>query len=499
MNWPPLSQECSEAIADCLKTVVSEKPNDVLEFVANRLSQKSGLNPKEFEEHFEECKRMPRTYMLEDQCPLDQEPLSWVPMRYNDDTIFESLRAKSGQLAADILTENDKPCPHDTPAMVNLARSAFPELTYMRGSGEERTALRTLRALYLGTSGFDGVLEHGLKDEDTTLSFHTHAIMVWLRGILRQNVQAEDMWEALYVTCMLRILGGHAGYRQKFGGGLEDPDKAILHALENEIESLPSFQRLPEHFQTLVEVTLRSAFPFSSLLTTEVVPFSFAKVKDDVASHDFGLGFFLSVLVLEHATKCSNMVGDMDDAELDIIRLGAQSIMAIEKHPASKAYELFLKKRAERVEWRLIKDDYLQRAVVRLCCLAGHTDADSWNNMMSIMEGLADAEKDALKNELGKKDGVADIPAYILVGAGKMLEVASRNEEVGLQSAVLIMARVLDDTARSFDKIIKDKTMNLRFDAVTARASQRSSVPFEDTAFVVEEVDSELVVRVAGG
>lgn len=497
MNWPPLSQECSEAIADCLKTVVNEKPDDLLEFVATRLSQKSGLNPKEFEESFEECKRKPRSYVLEDQCPLDQDPLSWVPMRYNDDTIFESLRSKAGQLATDILTEN-QPCPYDTPAMVSLARSAFPELAYLRGSSEEKTALRTLRALYLGTSGYKDVLETGLQDDDSMLSFTGHSIMVWLRGILRQNVQAEDMWEAVFIACMLRILGSNAGFRQKFGGGLEDPDKAILHAMDNEIESLPSFQRLQEHFQTLIDVSLQSAFPFSSVTTTEVVPAQFEKVKTDVACQDFGLGFFLSVLVLEHAVKCSNMLGDMEDAELDIIRLGAQSLMAIDKHPAPKAYELFLKKRAERVEWRLSKDDYPQRSIVRLCCLAGLTDADSWNQMQSIVDGLAEAEKDALKNELGRKDGVADLPCYIVIGASKLLEAANRNEEVGLAAAVQIIARVLDDTARSFDKTIKEKTMRLRFDGVTARASQRSSVPFEDTAFVVEEVDGELLVRVGG-
>jgi hypothetical protein len=365
MNWPPLSQECSEAIADCLKTVVSEKPDDLLQFVANRLSEKSGVNPKDFEEHFEECKRKPRNYVLEDQCPLDQDPLSWVPMRYNDDTIFESLRSKSGQLACDILTEN-QPYPYDTPEMVNLAKSAFPEIAYMRGSSEEKTALRILRALYLGTSGNDSVLDTGLRDDDPMLSFSGHSIMVWLRSILRQNIQAEDIWEAVFITCMLRILGGHAGFKQKFGGGLEDPDKAILHALENEIESLPSFQRLPEHFQAIIEVVLQSAFPFQSVITTEVLPAQFAKVKEDVSVHEYGLGFFLSVLVLEHAVKCSNILGDMDDADLDVIRLGAQSIMAIEKHPAPKAYELFLKKRAERVEWRLTKDDYLQRATVRL-------------------------------------------------------------------------------------------------------------------------------------
>lgn len=498
MNWPPLSPECSEAIADCLKTVVSEKPDNLLEFVATRLSQKSGLNPKDFEEHFEECKRKPRTYVLEDQCPLDQDPLAWVPMRYNDDTIFETLRQQSGQLAVDILTENQE-CPHDTPAMVNLAKTAFPEIAYMRGSAEEKTVLRTLRALYLGTSGYNGVLDSSLQDKDPMLSFSGHSMMVWLRSILRQNIQAEDIWEAVFIACMLRILGGHAGFRQKYGGGLEDPDKAILHAMDNEIESLPSFQRLPEHLQALVEVMLQCAFQFSSVTTTEVVPSQFERVKQDVATQEFGLGFFLSVIALEHVVKCSNMVGDLDDADLDVIRLGAQSLMAIEKHPAPKAYELFLKKRAERVEWRLAKDDFLQRATVRLCCLAGHTDADSWNNMQSIVEGLADAEKDALKNELGRKDGVADIPAYIPVGANKLLEAANRNEEVGMAAAVRIVARILDDTARGFDKTLKEKTMNLRFDAVAARASQRSSVPFEDTAFIVEEVDGELVVRVAGG
>lgn len=496
MNWPALSHECSEAIADCLKTVVHEKPEDLLEFVAQRLSQKSGWNPKEFEDHFEECKRKPRNYVLEDQCPIDQDPLLWVPMRYNDDTIFETLRERAAELAAEI--QQEQPCSLNTQTMANWARVAFPELSYLRGSPEEHTLLLTMRSMYLGCSRCPDVLDVHIRDEDPSLNFASYPLMVWLRNVLNPLVKTEEMFDVLFVACMLRIVGAHEGFRTKYGGGLLDPEKAVLHAIENEIESLPSFQRLNPDYQQLIEATLNTVFPFASLLNAEVVPYHFGQVKEMMVPHDSGVLFFLCIVALEHAVKNSKEAAS--DEDLDVIRLGAQSLMAVEKYHAQKAYELFLKKRAERMEWRIIKDDLFQRAVVRLCCLAGLTDAESWNAMQAAAEGISDREKEALKSELGRKDGIQEVPAYMMLQAGKMLQCAKQNDDVALHAVIRIAARVLDDAARSFDKGMKDKVVKMHFDNFVRRATEfrAGDLPFEDTAFVIEEVGGELLVRCAG-
>ena len=70
MNWPPLHTETSEVLALVLKDVVTTRPRDLFECTAQLLQEKSGLNPTAFQEHFDECKRKPRVYELEERSGL---------------------------------------------------------------------------------------------------------------------------------------------------------------------------------------------------------------------------------------------------------------------------------------------------------------------------------------------------------------------------------------------------------------------------------------------
>merc|ERR1719453_2969692 len=106
---------------------------------------------------------------------------------------------------------------------------------------------------------------------------------------------------------------------------------------------------------------------------------------------------------------------------------------------------MYLKKRAGAHNWRLVRDDFFQRAAIRLCCFRGIEEDSAWSEMLMAVEGLGDFEHHMLKAELGQKDGLAEVPVYILHGAGALMAAAGANPEVGLQQAVIAICRAIDD------------------------------------------------------
>lgn len=499
MNWPPLSPECSKAIADAIKDAVRRKPADLFEHVAQKLQDCSGLDPAEFEARFEECKLKPRTYVLEDRCPQAQDPLTWVPMRYNDDTILNMLQNKAAEWVDDVLSSSGV---GNARGLLLSAEAAFPELAYLRGSNEEAVAHQTLWGIYLGCSNFPQIMQH-LDDADPTLAYHCAALIEGSRQCLfGPGVRGDPaLLEALVITSLLRVLGSNENFRTRYSiSSTQPPELAALHVAENEIEALPSLRRLDETSRWLVVSSLKAFFPLDMLITTEVVPAHFSTVKELLGqSISGGVPFYLAVVGADHLVKHRNI--NVKDEAMDMLRLGSQCLVAVEKYSAQRSYELFLKKRGERHSWRLGRDDLLHRAVIRLCCFMGVEDSSTWGSMLMAAEALPDRERETLKTELGRKDGLAQSPAYTLVGSGAFLANAYHNSDLGLQSAVSMVARVLEDAQRTFDRSSKHKVVKLHLESLTklAKEYRADSAPFDELAFALEETGPAKVdVRVLG-
>lgn len=496
MNWPQLSPECSKVLAEAMKDALHSKPKDLFEHVAQKLQDRSGLDPAEFKARFEECKRKPRTYVLEESCPLGQDPIAWVPMRYNDDTILSTLRQRAAELTSDVL--HHEPL-EDTASFLNSACVAFPELTYLRDSAQELVAFQTLRSIYFGCSGCPDVVEHGLDDADPALSFRCGALVEFAREQLFEAASQNNAdLDALIVFCILRILGDHGGFTKRYGRALSTPESAVLHAIENEPQSLPSYQRLAEGHQELIVSVLKIYFPLASLVSSEVAPAHFLQVKEALTQSEGGLAFFLAAIATEHMVKSRNIL--VTDEAVDLLRVGTENLASVEKYSASRAYELFLKKRAERHAWRLVKDDYMQRAIVRLCCFAGQEDDHAWSEVMKTVDDLPHHEKDVLKTELGRKDGLTWSPVYVPLGGSALLIEASANRQLTLRSAVRLLIRVFEDAARTFDRVLNQRMVKLRLEGFAMRArTYTGGGPFEDIPFRFEELGPGLVaVHMAG-
>lgn len=497
MNWPSLSAECTHEIAEILEEAVRLKPKDLFEHVAARLQERSGLDPSDFEAQFLECKRKPRTYALEDVCPADQDPLVWVPMRYNDETIYQSLRTHSAEIVGDILSKS----PLEGFAKVTeAAKAAFPELAYIRGTAEEITANQVLRVVYLGASASPDVLDEAEDSEDPMLVFRCSGLLENLRTLFKPLTHRQQLVEAVLVAGLLRVVGMGAAFRERYGGGATLPEPAVLNAIDNDPDALPSFQRLSAESQDLVIAVLQAWFPLDQLVLAEAVPAHLAKAKDTLLSLELGIAIFHCAIAMDHAVRCRSATSSGQIA--DLARLAGQAIVNCDKYAAPRAYEMYLKRRAERRQWWLAREDHLQKATIRLACALGFEDPDAWSATMEAVGELSEREKEALKTELGRKDGLAESPAYVLEGCGAFLAQAYANERVTLESAVKLLARILEDAGQTFDKTLKHKVIRVCMDGLSARARahDEGDVSFQDLAFSLEEVaPGEVHVRVAGG
>lgn len=508
MNWPPLHNRTSAVLADVLRSAVHTKPKDLFDFVAQVLEKESGQDPAAFEQFFEECKRKPRTYVLEDRCPAGHDPMIWVPMRFNDDTILASLKAKLHEVTSEILSAISI---DDTRAFLDRVCIAMPELMYLRAApsepvasqsnfmGAELAAFQAIRGVYVCFSGCE---QPTLDDELVEFSFSCETLTADSRKTAKEFALDTMGLETLMVFTLLRCLGAHEPFQRRFGGGFTDPTAAALHAMEHEVGALPSFFRLTGHQQELIKACLQVWLPLEMLYTTEAVPGHFMSIKETLTTIEDGLDFLVCAMTVDNVVNMRNSV--MLDEAVDLIRVSGQSLRTLDKHSPARAYESLLKKRAEVHSWRIVRDDYLLKAVVRICCFMGHEDTEQWNAVLNVVEELAPNEKEVLKRELAVKDGCAEMPAYVLLGAGRFMDAAFNNPDVGLRPAVVFLVRLLEEAARTFDKLASRTNRMVRVDvgSLTRRAREFAGgiQQFQDTPFQMREtVGGIIAIELAGG
>lgn len=141
-----------------------------------------------------------------------------------------------------------------------------------------------------------------------------------------------------------------------------------------------------------------------------------------------------------------------------------------------------------------MRDDFAQRALVRLCCL-GEETKDDWSEMRATVDALPDHEKNVLKTELGEKDGLSATPVFVPRLAGKFLSLARRNESVGLRSALLLLARIFEEATLAFSQRAP-KVLRLGLDAAVELARDFHGDSFEETPFSLERLgQGDLHVR----
>jgi len=493
MNWPPLTPECSQAVADVLKDVAQQRPKDLFGFVIAEFEKKSTLDPSEFEAHFLECKRQSRTYVLEDRCPANEDPMVWVPMRYNDDTVLKQQKL-AHELWMDVLSVEELPTGKE---LFDRALVAYPELNYLRDSPAEATAAQVVRGLCLCCSGCPTALETSLEDDSNVLTFWCKGLLMGTKTSLLEplalsqedpSAKIEGI-EGILLFVVLRLLGGHEAFCRYYGLSPEDPSAAAVAILTHTPEAMPSVKRLPASSRTLLLASLRAYLPFHMILGSEMIPWHMLELKESLVPCQ-GLLFLLTALAVEYTA--SQRLVQVAPEIADVVRIVSASAPSIEKHSASRAYELYLRRRAECHQWRLVRDDFRHRAVIRLCCMAG-TETKAWEEIKKGVEGLPEAARGRIENELGLKDGVTSMPAFVLDGASQFMMQVGSNPHLDYQSGVHLLARVLEELAGKYDETAVPQLQVQMSDLAAKAQGHDGSTPLQDLSFSVEEVGPTLL------
>jgi len=318
------------------------------------------------------------------------------------------------------------------------------------------------------------------------------------KGAMPQVPGSEAALDTLLVCCILRVLGSNKSFQARLGGGLPNAEQAALHAIENEGEALPSFQRLSQDQKALVTAVLKAYFPLDAVACSEAVPAHFMRSKELVGTMEGALRFSVAVAAVERLVEGRTSA---ETKGLEFLRLGGQCLTALEKYTAPRAYEMYLKKRAERHSWRLVKDDFRTRCVIRLCILARLEETPQWLKMHSAFDELPKREQQVLEAEVGRKDGVNEMQTYVMYGASALLEQAWANDAVGARPALLLLARILQDAARACVRLANQQMVPLRMECLGSCARQHRSggAPFEETPFtLVEGNPNEMVLTLPG-
>jgi len=507
MNWPSLHDESSDALADVLKQAIHKRPKDLFAFVADALQKRSGYDQAEFEKFFEECKQKPRTYVLEDRCPAGQDVYSWIPLRFSDQTILKSVNNR----VDDLLAEMTSGLPvGDLKSFFDRVCLACPEVMYIRASPSEEITdfssmrpeelyfFQTVRSIYLSITTSDAAAEH----ETSEMDFRCTSLLAESRAVIAASVLQPEMLQVVLVVTLLRAVGSNESFQHRLGGDHNLAGAAAVHAIEREAVSMPSYLNLSNEKKRLVKGILQDFVPLASLVSAEAVPVELLQVKEDLAEVEGGLDVVLSAMFADHVANCRSQ--EVPPESVDILRATCQCVHSLKQYSGPRSYEMILKRRAESHDWRIVRDDHTAKATVRICCFAGIEDSKVWNDIQKTVEQLPDAEKDALKMELARKDGCAESPVYKCLGAGRFVEAGIKNASISTRALLLLLARVLEGVAKEYDRSVtpNERVVILYMDDLVRKATTHTSScpePFEDTHFFFENAGPcQVRVRVSG-
>eukprot|EP00439_Symbiodinium_sp_Y106_P065923 s1908_g10.t1 len=368
--------------------------------------------------------------------------------------------------------------------LFDRALVAYPELNYLRDSPAEATAAQVVRGLCLCCSGCPTALETSLEDDSNVLTFWCKGLLMGTKTSLLEplalsqedpSAKIEGI-EGILLFVVLRLLGGHEAFCRYYGLSPEDPSAAAVAILTHTPEAMPSVKRLPASSRKLLLASLRAYLPFHMILGSEMIPWHMLELKESLVPCQ-GLLFLLTALAVEYTA--SQRLVQVAPEIADVVRIVSASAPSIEKHSASRAYELYLRRRAECHQWRLVRDDFRHRAVIRLCCMAG-TETKAWEEIKKGVEGLPEAARGRIENELGLKDGVTSMPAFVLDGASQFMMQVGSNPHLDYQSGVHLLARVLEELAGKYDETAVPQLQVQMSDLAAKAQGHDGSTPLQE-------------------
>jgi len=367
-------------------------------------------------------------------------PKVWIPVRNED--ILKTLTSQCRQLAGSVL---GFPSIGERRFKTTLARH-FPELAYF-GPAHQRQLQQTYGAL-LSVYWLVNDQHEAFTREQDQADMLSKQSWAWIQEWMSEHVKihSEEVLDSTMVFMAIHALGKITQFREELAPGFSSDlhDVALAHILETQPELVPSFQRLPPKYKTLIMDSLSVDFQFSQFLQAEIVPSNLVVVKEKLKNHGEE-GY--SIFCFRIFAQMSGKLGDkslhgslfMTESQFQRFRPGLEALMQLRTMEAGPAYNAFLLLRGSKALSRFASGQH--QALVRLLCLSTAYVHESGEAVCDAFDELKHSERVALTRWL-TADGIKERPGYVLREAPELFQNAQANPAVGVLEALRALVRV---------------------------------------------------------
>ncbi|KAF4652938.1 hypothetical protein FOL47_010776 [Perkinsus chesapeaki] len=371
------------------------------------------------------------------------------------------------QLASDILS---KDCNMTDAEFIFRAKKTFPELSYFRGRSDttpdqsaavaldpaeiefRRTMGALLSVFWVCADRYEDFVRN--QPPDNRLSRENwKQIQRWAKNVVKlTNTEDPDAVDAMLCFMSIHDLGKMKDFREELAPGYQDHDAGLSHILSKSPEVLPSYCRLPDKYQRLIEISIQVDFNFGQFLQAENLPANIRNVKSLLGNKgDEALAFYLFHIFADMAgiMGAKNLDGSlfMTETMFNNFKKGLQTLQLLTHESMNDTYDAFLKLRAEEQGLEFKTDE--DRAIIRLACCSRVFDKEGGRQVLDAWNQLEPSEKKRLSDYLNR-DGLEKTPGFLIYYMPAFLENARRNPDVGLVLAMRLLLRIYDAAAEEY-------------------------------------------------
>ncbi|EER17507.1 conserved hypothetical protein, partial [Perkinsus marinus ATCC 50983] len=175
----------------------------------------------------------------------------------------------------------------------------------------------------------------------------------WVRNVVKlTDPQEPDAVDAMLCFMSIHDLGKMKDFREELAPGYQDHDAGLSYILSRSPEVLPSYCRLPDKYQLLIETSLKVDFNFGQFLQAENLPANIKNVKSLLGNKgDVALAFYLFHIFADMAgiMGAKSLDGSMFMTEtmFNNFKKGLTTLQLLTHETMNDTYDSFLKLRAK--------------------------------------------------------------------------------------------------------------------------------------------------------
>lgn len=374
------------------------------------------------------------------------------------------LQVCGHQLAMDIVS---KDCTLTDEEFVSRAKKTFPELSYFRGRSDttpdqsaavaldpadiefRRTMGALLSVFWVCADRYDDFVRNQPPSNRLSKENWSH-LQRWVRNVVKlTDPQEPDAVDAMLCFMSIHDLGKMKDFREELAPGYQDHDAGLSYILSRSPEVLPSYCRLPDKYQLLIETSLKVDFNFGQFLQAENLPANIKNVKSLLGNKgDVALAFYLFHIFADMAgiMGAKSLDGSMFMTEtmFNNFKKGLTTLQLLTHETMNDTYDSFLKLRAK--EQGLAFQTPTDRAIIRLACCSRVFDEEGGRAVLDAWNQLEPNEQTKLTDYLNR-DGIHKSPGFLIYYMPAFMENARKNPDVGLVLAMRLLLRIYDAAA----------------------------------------------------